>query len=132
MRVIIRAVLLATCCVPLGCAPPRHDAREQGRAYTEWFYQKNFQPLWERFSPEMKRTFPTPESLATFAGRTVNKLGHEQGAPQEELTQQDSLTVYSRQATFERASHPMLLQWTLTREGMVTGFLLRPADDSAQ
>jgi hypothetical protein len=80
----------------------------------------------------MKRTFPSPESLASFAGRTVNELGSEQGSPLEELTVEDSLTVYSRQATFERSGHQMLLQWTLTRDGMVTGFLLRPAGDSVQ
>jgi hypothetical protein len=132
MRAFMRAIILATLCLTGACASPRQDARDQGRAYTQWFYQRNFEPLWARFSPEMQRTFPSPESLAAFAGRTVNQLGREQGAPLEELSQQDTLTVYSRQATFERSSHPMLLQWTLTRDGKVTGFLLRPADDSVQ
>jgi hypothetical protein len=128
MRTFIRAVILATLCLPGACATPGQDARQQGRDYTEWFYQRNFEPLWARFSPEMKQTFPTPESLAAFAGRTVKQLGREQGSPLERLIQQDSLTVYSRQATFERSGHPMLLQWTLTHDGTVTGFLLRPAD----
>ncbi|HET7601524.1 MAG TPA: hypothetical protein VFK36_00815 [Gemmatimonadales bacterium] len=128
MRTFMRAVLVATLCLPAACAAPRQDARQQGRAYTDWFYQRNFEPLWNRFSPEMKQTFPTPESLASFAGRTVKQLGRERGSPLEQLIQQDTLTVYSRQATFERSAHPMLLQWTLTRDGMVTGFLLRPAD----
>jgi hypothetical protein len=60
----------------------------------------------------------------------VDGLGAEQGATQEELSRQDSLTVYSRLATFERSTHRMLLQWTLTRDGTVTGFMLRPATDS--
>ena len=128
MRTIIRVAILAALCLPGGCAGPERDARQQGRAYTEWFYQRNFEPLWARFSPEMKRTFPSPESLASFAGRTVNELGSEKGSPLEALTQEDSLTVYSRQATFERSDHPMLLQWTMTHDGMVTGFLLRPAE----
>jgi hypothetical protein len=132
MRVFIRVAILSALCLPGACAAPRQDARQQGRAYTDWFYQRNFEPLWDRFSPEMKQTFPTPESLASFAGRTVNELGREQGSPLEQLVQQDTLTVYSRQATFERSSHPMLLQWTLTRDGMVTGFLLRPTEDSAR
>lgn len=132
MRTFIRAAILAALCVTSACAAPKQDAREQGRTYTQWFYQRNFEPLWARFSPEMKRTFPSPESLASFAGRTVNELGSEQGSPLEQLTVEDSLTVYSRQATFERSGHPMLLQWTLTHDGMVTGFLLRPAGDSVQ
>lgn len=130
MRSVLRVALLIPLCLAGSCARPQPDARQQGRTYTEWFYQRNFEPLWGRFSPEMKRTFPSPESLASFAGRTVNELGREQGSPQEQLTQEDSLTVYSRQASFERSAHPMLLQWTLTHDGMVTGFLLRPAGDS--
>jgi hypothetical protein len=129
MRRFIRAAIVSAICLPAACAAPRPDAREQGRAYTQWFYQRNFEPLWARFSPEMKRTFPSPESLASFAGHTVNALGTEQGSPVEQLTVEDSLTVYSRQATFERSTHPMLLQWTLTHDGTVTGFLLRPAGE---
>jgi hypothetical protein len=132
VRTFNRAAILVVLCLPSACAAPKQDARQQGRIYTEWFYQRDFEPLWARFSPEMKRTFPSPESLASFAGRTVNELGREQGSPLELLTVEDTVSVYSRQANFERSGHPMLLQWTLTREGMVTGFLLRPAADSGQ
>jgi|SRR5678815_4339489 hypothetical protein len=130
MQASVRLLLLTGLAMAGGCSGRGRDPQQQGRTYTTWFYQRDFAPLWARFSPEMKQTFPSPAALASFAGRTVDGLGAEQGAPQEELSRQDSLTVYSRLATFERSTHRMLLQWTLTRDGTVTGFMLRPATDS--
>ncbi len=130
MRASRRLLLLAGLALAGGCAGQGRDPQAQGRTYTTWFYQRDFAPLWARFSPEMKQTFPTPDALASFAGATVNGLGAERGAPEERLSRQDSLTVYSRVATFERSAHRMLLQWTLTPDGTVTGFMLRPAGDS--
>ena len=46
-------------------------AASQGREYTRWFYDREFDKLWAKFSPEMRRTFATPAELATLAGRTV-------------------------------------------------------------
>lgn len=124
MRILlVSGVLLAASC-------SGQDAQQQGRTYTAWFYQGDFAPLWDRFSPEMKLTFPSPDALASFAGRTIDGLGTEQGAPEEKLAREDSVMVYSRIATFNRSAHRVLLQWTLTPDGTVTGFMLRPASDS--
>lgn len=116
----------------LACAPGRGDrmARQQGRTYTEWFYGRDFSRLWARFSPEMKRTFASPDELAAFAGRTVEQLGAEQGAPEEQLSHADSLVVYTRTASHAGSGSRMLLQWTMTPDGTVTGFVLRPSADS--
>lgn len=108
-------------------AAPEADAEANGRQYTQWFYGQEFERLWDRFSPEMKQTFPTAAELARFAGTTVTELGPEQGTPTEEVVEQESVTVYTRLASFERAPQPVLLQWTLARDGRVTGFVVRAA-----
>ena len=41
------------------------------------------------------------------------------------------MTVYTRLASFERAPNPVLLQWTLARDGRVTGFVVRPAPEDS-
>jgi hypothetical protein len=116
-----------------GCAGGTvdRDATESGRTYTEWFYGQDFDRLWERFSPEMKRTFPTAAELARFASETVNELGAEQGRIEEAVSRQDTVTVYSRTASFAKARERMLVEWTLGRDGAVTGFVIRPARDTA-
>jgi hypothetical protein len=114
-------------------AAPEADAEANGRQYTQWFYGQDFDRLWERFSPEMKQTFPTAAELARFAGTTVAELGAERGTPTERVYEEESVTVYTRLASFERAPQPVLLQWTLARDGRVTGFVVRAATaDSLQ
>ncbi len=130
MPASLRMLILAGLTVLAACAGQGHRARQHGRAYTEWFYQRDFASLWARFSPEMKQTFPSADALASFAGRTVAELGAEQGAAVEQLSHEGTLTVYSRRARFARSSRPMLLQWTMAPDGTVTGFMLRPAGDS--
>ena len=108
-------------------AAPEADAEANGRQYTQWFYGQEFDQLWERFSPEMKQTFPTAAELARFAGTTAAQLGAERGTPTERVFEEESVTVYTRLASFERAPQPVLLQWTLARDGRVTGFVVRPS-----
>lgn len=132
-----RTLLLATMLLVIGCADrgadgaPRdsgeQSAEANGRTYTQWFYERDFDQLWGRFSPEMKRTFASAGDLARFAGQTVDELGTERAGAEERVVRQDSLMVYSRLASFEPAGDRMLLEWTLAEDGMVTGFVFRPA-----
>lgn len=127
MRAPARPVMLALASM-LACAPAERSnpAEEQGRAYTEWFYGQEFDKLWAKLSPEMQGTFGTPQGLAAFAGETVRQLGPETGTLSEVVAREDTVQVYTRRATFERGQAPMLLQWTLTSGGTVTGFVVRP------
>ena len=38
--------------------------------------------------------------------------------------------MYTRLASFERAPNQVLLQWTLARDGKVTGFVVGPATEA--
>ncbi|HEU4800152.1 MAG TPA: hypothetical protein VFS94_05930 [Gemmatimonadales bacterium] len=115
--------------VAAACAPeaPDAEARDQGRTYTAWLQDREFEKLWERFSPEMQRTFASSADLAAFAGQAMADLNGETGAPDETVTQEDTLMVYTRRAALANSGSQVVVQWTLTQDGKVTGFVVRPA-----
>jgi hypothetical protein len=115
----------------LACAP-REDQSDQkliqeGRIYTSWLYGNEYNKLWERFSPEMKQTFGSVADLASFAGRAVSHLGAERGKADEEVKDAEQYRVYTRSASFDKSRHRMLIEWSLAKDGAVTGLVVRPA-----
>ena len=121
------ALLLGAGCTD-GMTDSEREATAQGRAYTAMFFGRNFDQLWARFSPEMKLTFPTAQELARFAGETASELGTERETGIEEsVTREDTVTVYSRRASFANTGQRMLVEWTIGSGGMVTGLVIRPA-----
>jgi hypothetical protein len=112
------------------CAPGRNETDqksiEEGRTYTAWLYGSEYNKLWDRFSPEMRQTFGSVTDLATFAGRAVKHLGTEQGKVDEEINDAEPYKVYSRSASFEKSPHRMLIEWSLAKDGAVTGLVVRP------
>ena len=128
---------LAIAILALACAPPkeRPDGQfvQQGRLYTAWLYGNEYNKLWDRFSPEMRQTFGSVAELASFAGRAVTHLGAERKVVDESVMEADPFLVYTRAASFKKAQHPMLIEWSLARDGEVTGLVVRPAPtDSAR
>lgn len=128
---------LAIAILAMGCAPPkeRPDGQfvQQGRLYTAWLYGNEYNKLWARFSPEMRQTFGSVGELASFAGRAVTRLGPERKVVDESVMEADPFLVYTRAASFNKVPHPMLIEWSLARDGEVTGLVVRPAPtDSAR
>ena len=128
---------LALAMVALACSSPRErpdgELLQQGRTYTAWLYGSEYDKLWERFSPEMRQTFGSVSDLASFASRAVKNLGTEQGTVDERVKQAAPFRVYSRSASFDKASDRMLIEWSLAEDGAVTGLVVRPAGrDSAR
>lgn len=115
--------------VAVACAPeaPDAEARDQGRTYTAWLQDREFEKLWDRFSPEMKQTFASSAELAEFAGQAMADLNGEAGPPVETVLQDDTLMVYTRRTALADSGNQFLVQWTLTHDGKVTGFVVRPA-----
>lgn len=122
-------VMIAVCV--FACAPggnrADHKSIEEGRTYTAWLYGSEYQKLWDRFSPEMRQTFGSVADLANFASRAVKNLGTEQGNVDEQINDAEPYTVYSRSASFAKSRHRMLIEWSLARDGAVTGLVVRPA-----
>ena len=124
---LVAAMLLVGGCAG-GTTGADQEVTEHGRMYTAWFYDQEFDRLWARFAPEMKATFASASDLARFAGRTASQLGDERAAGVvEHVIRQDTVTVYSRTASFDKAPERMLVQWTIGASGLVTGFVIRPA-----
>jgi hypothetical protein len=128
---------LAIAMVLAACAPPDNrpnsESVRQGRMYTAWLYSNEYNKLWERFSPDMRQTFGSVADLASFAGLALEHLGAERDVVDESVKVADPFLVYSRSASFNKAQHPMLIEWSLARDGEVTGLVVRPAPaDSAR
>ena len=117
----------------LACGPQADSQSssllKQGRQYTDWLYGSQYEKLWNRFSPDMRQTFGSVGDLASFAGQAVTRLGRERGQVNERVETASPIRIYSRTAAFDRASHKMLLEWTMAEDGAVTGLVLRPALD---
>lgn len=113
-----------------GCAPrgkePARTGLEQGRLYTTWLYDNQYQKLWDRFSPEMRQSFGSVSDLASFAGRAVTRLGPERRAINERVDDAAPFQIYQRTAAFDTSRRPMLIEWSLARDGAVTGLVVRP------
>jgi hypothetical protein len=125
-------VALAT----LGCSPqgnrPDTESMRQGRMYTAWLYGNEYNKLWERFSPEMQQTFGSVGELASFASRAVRRLGAESGKVDERVEEADLYRVYTRSASFNKSTHRMLIEWSLAKDGAVTGLVVRPMVESSR
>ena len=123
------SVLLITA-LTLACAPhgDRRDSNpiKEGRTYTAWLYESEYSKLWDRFSPEMQQTFGSVADLASFAGRALKNLGVERGKVAEKVQDAEPFRVYSRSASFEKSRHRMLIEWSLAKDGAVTGLVVRP------
>jgi hypothetical protein len=134
MDIRIRSLAIAT--TLFACAPqrdqPDSEMMQQGRMYTAWLYGNEYSKLWERFSPEMQQTFGTVGELASFASRAVRRLGAERGKVDERVEKADPYLVYSRSASFNKSNHRMLIEWSLAKDGAVTGLVVRPDGESTQ
>ena len=128
------AALAAAFAVALSaaCAPPKDRislaTMEQGRTYTNWLYGREYGKLWERMTPEMQRVFGSASELGQFAGKAVTRLGKERSTVDEDVADAQAERVYSRTSSFSEAPQPMMIQWTLTENGSVSGLVVRPAD----
>jgi hypothetical protein len=129
----IWGLVIATAAV-FACSPqrdqPDSEMLQQGRMYTAWLYGNEYSKLWERFSPEMQQTFGSVGELASFASRAVRRLGTERGKVNERVEKADPYLVYSRSASFNKSNHRMLIEWSLAKDGAVTGLVVRPDGES--
>jgi hypothetical protein len=134
-RVVLRlgslAFALAACSpgLPGGAKSDRAAGKtlEQGRTYTNWLYGAEYGKLWEQFTPELRHVFGSAAELGAFAGRAVTQLGQERKTVDEHVAELKPEQIYSRTAAFTAARLPVVIEWTLTKDGAVSGLAVRPA-----
>jgi hypothetical protein len=129
----IRAVTVLALLAACGGTPKQDPMREQGRLYTDWLLNGRLEQLYAKFSPEMRKTFPSVAELSSFVSATTAGLGAQRGEAVERVTAMGDTRVYTRTAAFERAPRPVEVQWALDRSGQVTGLLVHdvPGDSAA-
>lgn len=129
----VAIAMAAVACAPRGDRPDQ-ELIQEGRTYTAWLYGSEYNKLWDRFSPEMRQTFGSVADLASFASRTVRRLGAEREVVDERVEKAEPFRVYSRSASFDKARHRMRIEWSLAQDGAVTGLVVRPepADSARQ
>jgi hypothetical protein len=125
-RWALAMVLCAVACAPRKEGPDQ-QLMQEGRTYTAWLYGSEYNKLWDRFSPEMRQTFGSVADLSSFASRAVRNLGSEQGKVDEQVKEAEPYRVYSRSASFDKSRHRMLIEWSMAKDGAVTGLVVRPA-----
>jgi hypothetical protein len=74
----------------------------------------------------MRQTFGSVADLSTFATRALRQLGSEQGKVDEQVKEAEPYRVYSRTASFDKSRHRMLIEWSVAKNGAVTGLVVRP------
>lgn len=126
LRVAPALLALAACAPPGGRATGK--TMEQGRIYTSWLYGAEYGKLWNRFTPELQHVFGSAAELGAFAGKAVTQLGRERRTVDEHVDDLAPDRVYSRTSAFTAAKRPMVIEWTLTSEGAVSGLVVRPAE----
>jgi len=99
-------------------------AIEQAREYTEKFYKKEFEVLYDNFSSEMKNAISL-SGLEDFHGQIQNQLGTELRILNEQLdTISTQYDIYNRIASFDKYDGPVLIRWVLDEEMTVYGFFI--------
>ncbi len=130
-RMVLRLAPLGFALVACGQGTPggrtASKALEQGRTYTTWLYGAEYTKLWDRLTPELQRVFGSAAELGSFAGKAVTQLGREQRTVHEHVELKPE-QVYSRTAAFTAARQPVVIEWTLTKDGSVSGLAVRPAE----
>ena len=106
------------------------DARELGRAYSEWFGAEELERLWEQLAPELRDTFHGVGGFREFREK-VGAWGSEQAVLSECVTRWLGTRVYSRTAEYSHAAAPILQQWVFDEAGMAVGFLVEPGSEPA-
>src|ERR1700732_2961655 len=124
-RWALAVVLCAVACAPRNKEPDQQLIQE-GRTYTTWLYSNEYNKLWDRFSPEMRQTFGSVADLSSFATRALQHLGSEQGRVDDKVKEAEPDRVYSRSASFDKSRHRMLIEWSMAKDGAVTGLVVRP------
>ncbi|MDP9122639.1 MAG: M23 family metallopeptidase, partial [Acidobacteriota bacterium] len=107
------------------------DPAETARRYTAWFYAGELDKIWDRFSPEMRQTIGGADKLRNFRDQALAQLGVEQTVLDERVRPAGIYKAYERRARFTATQVPMLVQWTLTADGTVAGFFIRPQQHEA-
>jgi hypothetical protein len=103
-------------------------AMDRGRQYTEWWYEKAFDQLWEVMGPQMRQALGgSAAGLPGFREQVSSLLGEETEVLGEEVTRAQGMHVYVRRARYSGHEGVIQVQFAMDDAGMISGFYVRPA-----
>jgi murein DD-endopeptidase MepM/ murein hydrolase activator NlpD len=103
---------------------------EQGRQYTQQFYDGELTPIAETFSSAMTEVIGGEEGLAAFRQQVLDQLGAEVEVLDEQTSTLPGMNVYRRVARFENTEQAFVVQWAFS-DVAIEGFQITP-DTSAE
>jgi len=104
-----------------------HQALENGRTDTGWFYEGKIPELWEKLSPVMRQALGTETKLAEFREQVLQQMGPESKVSEESVRPEGALQVYRRLARFDKAGGAIEVTVAFDSRGAVARFTMQPA-----
>jgi len=112
--------------IPAAAPAASPDAKALGRSATAQFYARELDPLWERFSKNMKNGFKAKDQLRAFREQVEAQAGTETAVVDEAASLQGEFAVYVRTARFSKVPVPVIVQWAFNAQGEIDGFYVKP------
>jgi hypothetical protein len=112
---------------PVAPAPePEPPGLAAVREYTEMFYRGELDPLFDRFSEEMREVLPR-ERLGALYDHAVKEFGREARIIGQDAQTKGDYRAFVRWARFDGTRDVIEIQWILRPDDTVAGFYIRPA-----
>jgi len=126
----LASLLLAFLLIQPAQARPDADLAT-GRQLTEDFRQGRYDRIWERRTADMHAALGSVATLGEVARYVESRFGTERTVTSEQAREYLGYHYYSRVSDYDRASLPMVTQWTIDRDGRIAGFYIRPRQEAA-
>jgi beta-lactamase class A len=105
----------------------KQAAQKRCEQYTQWFYQGDFDKLWQRFSSQMKSALGNEDGLKATQQQFMSQAGKEQQHLSEEVTSQQGFLTCTYTARYSKAGTPFSLEWSFDKDGTIVGLFFKPA-----
>lgn len=103
-----------------------------GAELTAAFYAKQIDTIWQLMDATMQGALKSRDALANFREQIDAQLGNEQTLIDESVNTESGLEIYRRRAKFEKFPGIILVQWALSNDGHIAGFVVAPDQSSPQ
>jgi murein DD-endopeptidase MepM/ murein hydrolase activator NlpD len=104
---------------------------EWGRQYATWFYSGELEPLFAKFTPEVKQGLPLAQ-LRQFREQVDQAFGRETQVIDEKIQVTQGFDVYLRTSSFEKTTTPIETLFALNSAGLIAGFFVQAQQKEAE
>jgi len=131
MRKILPATMALSLVWIAGAGAQDQSSLALGRQLTQQFYAGQLEPLWERMSDGLHNELGAIENFVKFRGTVREMIGEEVEVVSETIEGAGEQEVYVRRVKYEKSAELFDLKWTISSQGKITDFNIRPAQPAA-